>query len=91
MSKNTLHPDVIASFRRVTDQTLTEMVQAEEAYPDEGEFNSTNDYLAYATAYMGRAAAGVYRNDRDGYGPLARRAMLIKAAGLLLRAASEME
>ena len=44
--------------------------------------NTRNDYIAYATAYAGRAVENAYRNE--GLDPYA---MLVKAAGLLARAA----
>lgn len=39
-----------------------------------------NDWLAFANAYLGRASDGVHRNNDDP------REMVIKAAGLLVRA-----
>lgn len=56
------------------------------------EVNTTNDYLAYAMAYAGRAAINCGNNQRDGYAtPAARRELLVKAAGLLVNAAAAID
>lgn len=52
-------------------------VQAVEAH------NSRNDRIAVALAYLGRASAGVIRNEREGHDP---KAMLVKAAAVLVAA-----
>jgi hypothetical protein len=49
--------------------------------------SSLNDFIAYAIAYLGRASTKMHRNHRDGYTAENRRDMLVKAAGLCLRAA----
>lgn len=51
-----------------------------EGYEDK---NTQNDYIAYATAYLGRAAHGVFRNERE---ELDSRDFLVKAAGILVSA-----
>lgn len=48
------------------------------------EFNTINDYIAYATGYMGDAAKINVQND-----PAAQRRLMIKAANLLLTAAHD--
>lgn len=51
------------------------------------DLSTLNDFIAYTTAYLGRAAEKVHRNHRDGYTKAQRRDMLVKAAGLCIRAA----
>ncbi len=48
--------------------------------------NTRNDFIAYVTAYLGRAAARVLRNDKEGHDPYQ---MFVKATGLLLRAMTD--
>ena len=45
--------------------------------------NSTNDFVAYITAYAGRAAENVLRNEREGCDSLS---MFIKVGALVLAA-----
>ena len=47
--------------------------------------NTTNDFIAYTLAYLGRAAVGAYRNTGD------EREMLIKAGGLIVSAIENLE
>jgi hypothetical protein len=47
------------------------------------ESNSRNDFIAYAVAYLGRAADKVFRNEREGLNP---REFLVKAGGLIISA-----
>ncbi len=62
-----------------------EASRAAEKFAEFDQTNTTNDYIAYAAAYMGRAAAGCARNERGNLDP---RGMLIKAAALLANAAA---
>lgn len=50
-------------------------------------FTETNDLIAGSLAYVGRAAAGVRRNERSGDDPLD---MLLKGISLLVNAAENM-
>ena len=45
--------------------------------------NTTNDFVAYITAYAGRAAQNVLRNEREG---VRSRDMLVKTAALAVAA-----
>ena len=45
------------------------------------QINTTNDFIAYTLAYLGRAAVGAHRNIG-----LDEREMLIKAGGLIISA-----
>lgn len=51
--------------------------------PGYEEQNMPNDFIAYATAYLGRAAQGVFRNEKEGCDY---RQNMIKAAGILVSA-----
>jgi hypothetical protein len=53
------------------------------------ETNSINDYVAYATAYVGRISAKCPRNDREVVG--SKREMAIKAAALLVRLVEKLD
>jgi len=50
--------------------------------------NSVNDYVAYATAYLGRAADKCARNQREGQNM---RASFIKTAALCIAAVESLE
>lgn len=45
--------------------------------------NTGNDYIAYVNAYIGRAAEGVFRNEREGQNF---RDNMVKAGGLIVAA-----
>lgn len=69
----------------VLGEIRTEVLKARAKFP-EGKNETRNDLIAYATAYMGRAAEYVVRNEREELDPSQ---MLIKAAGLLVVAATK--
>lgn len=45
-----------------------------------------NEWIAFITAYLGRAACACYRNDREGYGWPRFREMMLKVAALAVEA-----
>lgn len=45
--------------------------------------NKRNDYISYATGYLGRASEGLFRNIKEDHNP---KEMLVKAAGILVSA-----
>lgn len=70
-------------YEKVTKDVERAIAYAREKIDAEFDANNTrNDWIAYATAYTGRAAEKVFRNEgEDAYD------MLVKAAGLLVEAA----
>lgn len=61
-----------------------EYIKGLSALPDGFEDSNTgNDYIAYINAYTGRAALGVFRNEREGQDF---RENMVKAGGLVLAA-----
>ncbi len=69
---------------RVIDDILAEYETAHKKLPPGfEETNTRNDFIAYAVAYLGRAAEKVWRNERDQCDP---REMLVKAGGLVISA-----
>lgn len=68
----------------IYEEVEAERNRAKSSLPDGADFEDTqNDYICYALAYLGRAARGVYRNDREGQDF---RSNMIKAAGLIVTA-----
>lgn len=72
----------------VQDKVIADIVAAREAAGAKGNANddlthSGNDWIAFITAYLGRAARGVYRNDKEGQ---QYRDNLVKAGGLIVSA-----
>ena len=57
--------------------------ERQKAAGTDGALTSRNDLIACALAYLGRAAAGVLRNEREGHDPAE---MLVKAAAVLVDA-----
>jgi hypothetical protein len=52
------------------------------------ETNTTNDYIAYVNAYLGRAAEKVLRNEKEGQDT---RANLVKAGALVVAAIEKLD
>lgn len=50
--------------------------------------NTVNDYIAYVTAYLGRAADKVLRNEKEGHD---QRKMLVKAGALVVAAINKID
>lgn len=71
-------------MEQVINEVQAEIQKALEKLPEGFEDqNSNNDYIAYVTAYLGRAADGVFRNEREGQ---TFRDNMVKAAGLCISA-----
>lgn len=68
-----------------------EMGKAARAFETEDKTNTAQDFINYSLAYIGRATSA-QRNDAEiSYGRIkSRREMMIKAIGLLIRAAEEL-
>lgn len=71
-------------MEKATADVLTEVLRAQSKLPVGFEKKNTrNDFIAYINAYTGRAAAGVFRNEREGQDF---RENMVKAAGLAISA-----
>jgi hypothetical protein len=69
---------------KVVADILAERQKAVEANKGALDSVSTaNDWIAFVTAYLGRAAEGVYRNEREGQ---TFRENMVKAGGLIVSA-----
>lgn len=69
----------------VIAEIRSEINRARNMFP-EGNHETRNDLIAYAVAYLGRAAEYVARNKKENHDPYV---MLVKAAGLIIVAAEK--
>lgn len=86
---NDLSTDFLNDLDEIVSAVREEVDEAERRHGGPHVHNTINDFIAYATAYTGRAVDGCFRNIREGYNETTQREMLVKAAGLLVRAAME--
>lgn len=72
----------------VQDNAVLDIIEARKTAGAKGNSNDDlahgpNDWVAFITAYLGRAARGVHRNEKEGQ---QYRDNLVKAGGLILSA-----
>lgn len=75
------HDEVVTkAIHDILDEREKALSNLPEGFEDT---NSKNDYVAYVTAYLGRASDKVFRNEREAQ---TFRENMVKAAGLCLSA-----
>lgn len=67
-------------LKEIENEVKSALSKLPEGFEDQ---NTQNDYIAYVNAYIGRAAQGVFRNERE---DLEYREMMIKAAAICVSA-----